>query len=149
MSYAEDVPKLPVTEPEIDLFLAAFEDGMLPKTEWTHAAHLLTGACYVHALGREAALAKMRECVRRHNESVGTKNTETSGYHETITVTWLRLLDGLRREANGMERAEFAALAVERFAARRDIFREYYDFDLVGSTEARMRWVEPTLKGLD
>jgi hypothetical protein len=149
MPYAGSMPTLPVTEPEIEVFLAAFEGCTLPKSEWTHSAHLLTGACYVHALGREAALAKMRECVRRYNESVGGKNTETSGYHETITVMWIRLLDSLRREATEMERAEFAALAVERFAARRDIFREYYDFDLLGSTEARMRWIEPTLKALD
>jgi hypothetical protein len=143
------MPTLPVTEPEIDVFLAAFEGGRLPKTEWTHAAHLLTGACYVHSFGQDAALKKMRECVRRHNESVGTKNSETSGYHETITVMWLRLLDGLRCEAESMERAQFAALAVERFAGRRDVFREYYDFDVVGSTEARLTWIEPTLKALD
>ena len=142
------MPTLPVTEPEIDVFLAAFEGGSLPKTEWTHAAHLLTGACYVHTLGREAALARMRECVRHHNESVGTKNTQDSGYHETITVMWIRLLDGLKRASEPMKRAEFAALAVDRFVSRRDIFREYYDFDLVGSTEARMRWVEPTFKPL-
>jgi hypothetical protein len=98
---------------------------------------------------REAALAKMRECVRRYNESVGGKNTETSGYHETLTVMWIRLLDGLRRESVPMNRAQFAARAVERFAPLQDIFREYYDFDLVGSTEARLRWVEPTLKPLE
>jgi hypothetical protein len=91
----------------------------------------------------------MRLCVRRYNEAVGTENTETSGYHETITVMWIRLLDGLRREVDPIARSVFAALAVERFAGRRDIFREYYDFDLVGSTEARMRWVEPTLRTLD
>ncbi len=149
MPYAGDMPTLPMTETDIDEFIAAFEGCTLPKSEWTHAAHLLTGACYVHALGREAALNKMRECVRRYNESVGGKNTATSGYHETITVMWIRLLHRLRREGAGMERAEFAALAVERFAGRRDIFREYYDFDVVGSTEARMGWVEPTLKPLD
>jgi hypothetical protein len=143
------MPTLPATEPEIDLFLAAFEGGRLPKTEWTHAAHLLTGACYVHSLGQDAALNKMRECVQRHNESVGTINSETSGYHETITVMWIRLLDGLRRNAKPMSRAEFAALAVERFSARRDIVREYYDFDLVASTEARLQWVAPTLKTLE
>jgi hypothetical protein len=143
------MPTLPVTEPEIDVFLAAFEWGKLPKEEWTHAAHLLTGACYVHALGREAAVGKMRECVKRHNESVGTKNTETSGYHETITGMWIRLLAGLHRDAGSMGRAAFAALAVERFEPRRAIFRDYYDFDVVASTEARLRWVEPTLKSLD
>lgn len=143
------MPSLPVTEAEIDAFLAAFEGCTLPKAEWTHSAHLLTGACYVHGMQREAALAKMRECVRRYNESVGGKNTETSGYHETVTVMWIRLLDGLRRESVPMDRAQFVALAVEQFASRRDIFREYYDFDLVGSTEARLRWVAPTLKPLD
>ncbi|QNI37311.1 hypothetical protein [Edaphobacter albus] len=140
---------LPSSETEIDAFLAAFEGCTLPKAEWTHAAHLLTGACYVHTLGREAAIAKMRSCVRQYNESVGGKNTSTSGYHETITVMWIRLLDHLLRESASMHRAKFAALAVERFGPQRDIFREYYDFDLPGSTEARMHWVEPTLKALD
>lgn len=140
---------LPASETEIDVFLAAFEGCTLPKVEWTHAAHLLTGACYVYTLGREAALAKMRCCVRQYNESVGGKNTETSGYHETITVMWIRLLDHLLRESVPMQRARFAALAVEQFGTQRDIFHEYYDFDLPGSTKARLQWVEPTLKPLD
>jgi len=143
------MPTLPVTEREIDEFLAAFEGCTLPKEKWTHAAHLLTGACYVHAMGREPALERMRECVSRYNVSVGGKNTETSGYHETITVMWIRLLDRLRQEVGSMERAAFAALAVEQFEPRRAVFREYYDFDVVASTEARLRWVEPTLKPLD
>jgi hypothetical protein len=143
------MPTLPATEAEIDAFLEAFEGCTLPKSEWTHAAHLLTGACYVHLMERDAALIKMRECVRRYNESVGGKNTETSGYHETITVMWIRLLDKLRKENLSMDRAPFAALAVERFGQSRDIFREHYDFDLVASTEARLRWIEPTLKPLE
>lgn len=142
------MPNLPSTESEIDAFLAAFEGCTLPKSEWTHAAHLVTGACYVHKMGREAALQKMRECVRRYNLSVGGQNTETSGYHETITILWVRLLDGLLRENLPIERAPFAALAVSRFGERRDIFREYYDFDLISSTEARLNWLEPSLKPL-
>ena len=140
---------LPCSEEEIDAFLAAFEGCTLPKERWTHGAHLLTGACYVHGLGREAALERMRVCVRRYNESVGGKNTETSGYHETITAMWIRLLDGLLRESPAMERAAFARLAVERFVGEKDIFRRYYDFDVVGSVEARREWVAPTLEALD
>jgi hypothetical protein len=140
---------LPETEEEIDAFLAAFEAGRLPKERWTHGAHLLTGACYVHGLGQAAAIERMRACVKRYNEAVGGKNTETSGYHETITIAWIKLLDGLRREAGGVGRAEFAQLAVERFAGDKEIFRRYYDFDLVGSVEARRSWVEPTLARFD
>ena len=38
---------LPVTEQEIDAFLAEFEAGRLPKAQWTHGAHLLTGASVI------------------------------------------------------------------------------------------------------
>jgi hypothetical protein len=140
---------LPTTEQEIDEFIAAFEAGTLPKARWTHGAHLLTGACYVHALGEVQATDKMRLCVRRYNEAVGGKNTETSGYHETITVAWIKLLAGLLREAGPMDRASFAALAVHRFEGDRNIFRKYYDFDLVASVEARKTWMPPTLASFD
>ena len=141
--------RLPETELEIDAFLAAFEGCTLPKERWTHGAHLLTGACYVHAYGQAAAIERMRRCIRRYNESVGGKNTETSGYHETITIAWIKLLDGLRREAGEVDRAEFARLAVEHFEGDKEVFRRYYDFDLVGSVEARRSWVEPTLARFD
>lgn len=140
---------LPASEHEIDEFIAAFEAGTLPKTRWTHAAHLLTGACYVHALGEAAAIEKMRLCVSRYNEAVGGKNTETSGYHETITVAWIKVLARLLRESEPIERQPFAALAVQRFEAERGYLQQYYDFDLVGSVEARRRWIAPTLGSLD
>ena len=149
LAYPEEVPTLPVTEPEIDAFLAAFEQCTLPKQKWTHSAHLLTGACYVHALGEAGAIERMRTCVRRYNEAVGGKNTETSGYHETITVAWIRLLYGLLERSRPIERAAFASLVVQHFAGQKNIFSRYYDFDLLASTEARLRWVEPTLRPLD
>ena len=141
--------RLPSTEPEIEDFLAAFEGCTLPKVHWTHGAHLLTGACYVHALGEHAALNQMRTCVRRYNESVGTKNTESSGYHETITIAWIKLLAGLLRRSQPIKRADFATLAIEHFSPQRDIFKRHYDFDLVSSKEARLQWIEPTLQPLD
>ena len=140
---------LPSTEDEIDAFLMAFEGCTLPKAEWTHAAHLLTGACYVHTLGESAAIDRMRTCVSRYNESVGGKNTETSGYHETITVAWIKLLAGLHARSGDMSRAAFAAHAVEHFAAQKDIFLRYYEFDLASSAEARRAWVAPTLQSLE
>jgi len=135
---------LPTTEDEIDDFLAAFESGTLPKERWTHSAHLLTGASYVHRLGQASAINHMRHNVRRYNEAVGGKNTETSGYHETITVFWIKVLDALLLHAQPIGRVEFAALAVERYTSQRDLFRRFYDFDIVASTEARAAWIPPT-----
>lgn len=140
---------LPTTEPEIDAFLRAFEDCTLPKSRWTHSAHLFTGACYVHAHGPALATDYMRERICRYNVAVGGQNTSTSGYHETITVAWIKLIDRLHRDSAPITRADFAALAVERFAHDRNVFRDYYDFDLVHSTEARARWVPPNLREFD
>jgi len=140
---------LPATEIEIDEFLAAFESGTLPKERWTHAAHLLAGACYVHRLGQSSAITHMRKCVRRYNEAVGGKNTATSGYHETITVFWIKILDALLLHTEPIARAKFAALAVERFASQRNLFRRFYDFDVVASTEARAEWIPPTCEEIE
>jgi len=140
---------LPGTEYEIEEFLAAFEAGTLPKERWTHGAHLLGGACYVHELGEAGATAQMRERVRAYNVAVGGKNTETSGYHETVTVFWIKVLSGFHRAHGELPRAEFAAAAVRKFESRRRILAEYYDFDVVNSREARQRWIAPNLRSLD
>jgi hypothetical protein len=136
---------LPHDESGIDAFIAAFEDGTLPKSRWTHAAHILTGSFYVHSFGERAALNRMRARVSAYNVAVGGQNTPTSGYHETITVLWIKILAGFRREHLTLARAPFAVLAVEHFADQKDILRRYYDFDIVASSEARRVWHPPTL----
>jgi hypothetical protein len=136
---------LPTTEAEIDAFLAAFEDGTLPKARWTHAAHILTGACYVHALGEEAAIARMRERVSAYNVAVGGQNTAASGYHETVTVFWMKLLALRPGQAS---RADFAHQAVADLARIRNPYAEFYDFNILTSEEARGEWIEPNLRPL-
>jgi hypothetical protein len=138
----------PATEEEIDAFLAAFEAGTLPKAEFTHAAHVLTGACFVHRLGEIEASHHMRDCIRRFNEAVGGRNTETSGYHETITVFWIKIIAALLGAEPPLSRMAFAAHAVRTFKDRRDLFREFYDFDVLGSVEARRNWISPSTKAI-
>jgi hypothetical protein len=140
---------LPTTESEIDAFLGAFESCTLPKERWTHSAHIFGGACYVHRLGEAAAIDHMRLSIRRFNESVGGKNTDTSGYHETITVFWIKLLHNFLRTEPTEARATFAALAVARFATDRSLLTRFYDFDVVNSIEARRTWIAPTLTSLE
>ncbi len=140
---------LPVDEAGIDNFIAAFEAGTLPKEQWTHAAHLLTGACYVYDFGEARAIDLMRRNVSAYNLAVGGQNTETSGYHETITVFWIKLLAGLLRERQPIRRVEFAKCAVDHFLSQRDILRRFYDFDVAASAEGRRTWLPPTLERLD
>ena len=140
--------EFPRDEAGIADFVAAFQERMLPKERWTHAAHLLTGAWVVHALGEAAAIARMRTDVKAYNLAVGGQNTATSGYHETVTVFWIKLLARRSRECAGMGRGEFAMAMVGEFAEVRGLLGRYYDFDVVGSEVARREWVAPTLMPL-
>jgi len=78
------------TTEEIEAFIQAFEDRTLPKVRWHHHAHLVVGLWYLSHNSSEDALSIIRQRIRAYNEVVGPPNTDTSGYHETLTRFFLR-----------------------------------------------------------
>jgi hypothetical protein len=131
------------TEESLDSFLAAFEDGTWPSAEWKHAHHLVMAACYVFAHGRDAALELARTNIPKYNEAQGGKNTEDSGYHETLTVFWInRVAETVPKSGS---RVDAVRHVVNAFAAKRDLWRLYYSFDVVNSRDARARYIAPDL----
>jgi hypothetical protein len=128
--------------------VAAFLAKTLPKPAWTHVAHLRVGLWHVRRLGEAAALRALRERIRAYNEAVGTANTDSSGYHETLTVFYVRLIaDFLERSGAEADRAdeELEASLIAQCGAR-DLPLEYYSRDRLFSVEARRAWVTPDLK---
>ncbi len=125
-------------------FIQEFEQGTLPRAQWTHAAHLAVAAWYLVTLREHEALDRMRSGIQHYNECVGSRNTPDSGYHETLTRFWLGMVAGfLRRADASRSRLEQARGVVEEFGARRDLYRKYYSFDVVQSRQARRTWMPP------
>ena len=131
---------------DVNLLVRAFEERTLPKSEWTHVAHLVVGLyyCYHNPLG--VAKNLMSDGIYWLNDAHGTPNTETSGYHETLTVFWLKTVAGYL-EKNGRE-AGLAALANGLVATLNDtkLPLKYYSRERLFSVEARMHYVEPDLE---
>jgi hypothetical protein len=117
----------------------------LARPEWTHEAHL--AACCWLLVERPDILPErdLPALIRRFNESVGVVNSDTEGYHETITQCFIR---GVRRalarsEGRGLaERVNALLLAPE---GRRDWPLRFYSPERLFSVEARLGWVEPDL----
>jgi hypothetical protein len=87
------VPPERSSEARIEHLVSRFRDGTLPASEWTtHDAHIVVGTCHVHELGPVRALDAMRAGILRLNEHHGTPNTDSRGYHETITRAYLSLI---------------------------------------------------------
>jgi hypothetical protein len=122
--------------------LTGFEDGTWPIAEWHHTAHLAVCSCYV--LDGPDAMDRLRVRIASYNECQGGKNTPESGYHETLTRFWVEVVrDAIDSLPDGLSRLEVAQRIVAAFGHRRDLFREYYVFDVVGSREARAGWIPP------
>jgi hypothetical protein len=78
-----------VSPQDIESFIREFEARSLPKSRWTHQAHLVVGLWYLSHHSPAEALSIVCQRIRAYNETVGTANTDTSGYHETMTRLFL------------------------------------------------------------
>jgi hypothetical protein len=138
-----------VTDAELERLAADFEALAMPSSAWTHAAHLAVGAWHVARFGVEEATARLRAGIRALNESHGNVNTDSDGYHETITVAYVRLI------------AEFLAACepeaplgerVQRLLAgpvsSKGILLRYWSRERLMSASARARWLEPDVAPL-
>jgi hypothetical protein len=148
MIQLETDPPFLASECALAEFIRRFERGTLPKPLWTHAAHIGIAAWYLLALPEAEATVRVRDGIKRYNEAVGTANTEDSGYHETLTLFWLRTISGrLSRPDRPAETLDAIRMVVAEFGQRRDLYRNFYSFDVVKSRQARAKWVPPDAAG--
>ena len=131
------------SEAEVGAFIDRFEACGVTKEEWTHQAHLTAGFWYVRKLGATRALDAMRTRIRRHNESVGTANTEVSGYHETITCLYLAAIATHLDEHPELEFAGSLQALLESDLSDSRWPLRFYSRERLFSPEARRSWVEP------
>ena len=142
-------PRLFTTDAEIERLGDGLLACTLPREDWTHEAHL---AATIYLVVRRADIALDAELpgnIRRFNESVGGVNSDTEGYHETITRSFL---DGVRiflKEADVSEplHALVNGLLLSPMG-RRDWPLRFYSRDRLFSVEARRSHVAPDIAGM-
>jgi len=132
------------TDEEVKLLVRAFEERTLTKAEWTHAAHLTVGLYYCLYSPFTVAKNWMRDGVLWLNDAHGTPNTDTSGYHETLTMFWLLTID----EFVGKTKCRNLAETANSLIAANDSMLplKFYSREKLFSPDARARYVEPDLK---
>ena len=137
------------TDESLEAFLREFDTGTFPRASWNHAAHVTVAGCYLQMYPQPEATRRIRAGIRHYNECQGIANTPDSGYHETLTLFWIAQATYLLAQCSPeLPRAEKVRQLVEALAPRRDLFRDYYSFDVVRSQQARREWVAPDVKSL-
>lgn len=129
-----------------DQLIEAFQSCTLPKAEWTHQAHLRVGLWHIRQFGPDEALVRLRDGIRRLNESHGTANTDTGGYHETITRLYVVVMhDFLTAADRSRSLDELTADFIARYPTS-DLPLRYYARERLFAVQSRREWVEPDLE---
>ena len=120
----------------------------LPKAEWTHEAHLSTCAWLILERPEIVPERDLPDLIRRYNESVGGVNSDSEGYHETITQVMIRAVRAAltRSEGRGLAGRVNALLLADE--GRRDWPLRFYSRERLFSVESRRRWIDPDLLNL-
>lgn len=133
---------------EILKLVEEFETGSLPRPQWTHRAHLTVACWYLICNTDSEAIPRIREGIKRYNASQGIVTTKESGYHETMTVFWAKMVRGYLAKATlECSIVHLVNDLVTRYSSSKIPF-EYYSRDRLMSWEARTNWIEPDLKPL-
>jgi hypothetical protein len=136
-----------------DAEIVAIGEGIvactLPKPAWTHAAHFAAAVWLVAGRSELVAERDMPGLIRAYNSATGVANTDSEGYHETITLASLR---AVRAFVGGLPAGTPLFAACNALLAtdlgRRDWLLAYWSRERLFSAEARRAWVEPDLQPL-
>lgn len=133
----------------IKTIAAQFSEKTLPKSEWTHLAHLAVAFAELDSEQEfEKTLDSLRRKIKDYNLSVGTPNSDDSGYHETLTVFWLAVVKGFHSENSPRTSEEMYRKFIGTPYASPNLPSLFYSKDLLFSTQARHHWVDPDLRPL-
>jgi len=142
-------PRFFTTDAEIEHIGDGLLARSLPREEWTHEAHL-AATTYLLTHRSDVDLdTELRDIIRRYNESVGGVNSDTEGYHETITRSFLHGVRLFLAEADRDAALHELVNALLRSPmGSRDWPLRFYSRERLFSVEARRNFVAPDIAAL-
>jgi len=119
-------------------------DRSLPKAEWTHAAHFATALWLLRNRPDLATAVEIREIITRYNEATNTANTDSGGYHHTITLASMRAAaEHLRERPQDTPLHAVLRSLMASPLGHPDWLLSYWRRETLFSVAARRGWVEP------
>jgi hypothetical protein len=131
------------TTDDIEAFIHEFEACTLSKSRWTHHGHLVVALWYLTRHTPEETLDIVRRRIRAYNEATGTPNTDSEGYHETLTRLFLGGVAAHIAEHRSEPLPASLAAMLQSPLSNKDWPLRYYSRKRLFSVAARHHWLEP------
>jgi len=137
------------TKDQIDLLVYKFKERSLPKAEWTHEAHLTVAIWHMSNDDFFEAICQLKSGIILLNASHQTENTSKSGYHETLTIFWSKVIFLFIKANANLPIEHLVNKFLNSEFADKTLPYKFYQKDDLFSAMARSINIEPTLKKLD
>jgi hypothetical protein len=121
-------------------------DRSLPKAEWTHAAHFASAIWLLRCRPEIDAAVALPAAIRAYNEATGVANTDSTGYHETITQASLRVARAFVASHLASSLFETCNAVMSSRFGKSDWIFDYWSRASILSPVARKIWVDPDLR---
>lgn len=134
---------------EIEALARRMINRTLPKRAWTHEAHFALALWLLRHRPELTGPDEMRRLITGYNAATGTANTDTGGYHHTITLASMRAASEVLARHGGATplRAVLDSLMAAPFG-RPEWLMAYWSRDVLFGVAARRDWVAPDLAPL-
>jgi hypothetical protein len=127
--------------------LRGFRSCELHFEAWNHRLHLRVAYLHLASHPFGEALPRLRAGIRAYNHAHEVPDHLTSGYHETLTVAWLRLVAGrMASDAEPLDSGSFCDAHADLLD--KSLLRLFYSRERLVSWEAKRDFLEPDLQPL-
>lgn len=136
---------------QIEKIVNGFQNGTLPANEWTHEAHLIVALWYLNNYDLDEAICRFRPSLINYHSGQGGQHTLSSGYHETLTLFWLEVLNTFKEQPSikNLNLSKQTEILLSGPVGDKKLPSKFYSKEHLMSVAARARWVTPDLKLFD
>ena len=131
------------SQEEIELLVQDFISKTLPKEQWTHHAHLTTAIWHLKNYDVDEATCLLKSGIISYNLSVGGINTGSAGYHETLTIFWITIVDYFVRHHSHHTLTDTCNTFLQSNLADRALPFHFYIKENILSKAARAKFMQP------
>jgi hypothetical protein len=121
-------------------------DTTWPEPDWKHREHCVATLGLILFYPAMDLDRELPGIIRRYNLAHGGQNTETAGYHHSMTLLYLNAIRHFVTTLPPNTPPEIAARSLlQSPIGKKEYPLRYYSRECIMSKEARLGWVEPDL----
>ncbi|HZZ28661.1 MAG TPA: hypothetical protein VFE46_11720 [Pirellulales bacterium] len=137
--------ELPTIDDET--FRKQFEDCVFPADQWHHREHVKIAYLYLQHYPLSEAVEQMRTALKRYNAAQQVPDALDRGYHERLTLAWMRLVHFTLCEYGPADNAD-AFYQQHPQLWQMKVLRLFYSRERIMSWEAKKNFLPPDITKL-